>query len=83
MGTEVNADPGDHGGACRTDAPDLPPAVRANRQALSAALRAVDFVNYPTEWWHWSCGDRYWAFRTGRPAARYGPVTSPVTSLDG
>ncbi|ABX41733.1 hypothetical protein Cphy_1358 [Lachnoclostridium phytofermentans ISDg] len=20
------------------------------------------FVNYPTEWWHWSYGGCYWAF---------------------
>ena len=19
--------------------------------------------NYPAEWWHWSYGDRYWAFQ--------------------
>ena len=32
------------------------------------------FVNYPTEWWHWSYGDRYWALTTGAAAALYGPV---------
>ena len=31
-------------------------------------------MNYPTEWWHWSYGDRYWALLTGAPAALYGPV---------
>jgi zinc D-Ala-D-Ala dipeptidase len=31
-------------------------------------------VNYPTEWWHWSYGDRYWAVMTDAPAALYGPV---------
>jgi len=31
-------------------------------------------VNYPTEWWHWSYGDRYWAFVTGAPHALYGPT---------
>ncbi|MEK8108013.1 hypothetical protein NKG94_28990 [Micromonospora sp. M12] len=31
-------------------------------------------VNYPTEWWHWSYGDRYWALMTGAPQTRYGPV---------
>ena len=31
-------------------------------------------MNYPTEWWHWSYGDRYWALVTGAPAAHYGPV---------
>jgi D-alanyl-D-alanine dipeptidase len=28
----------------------------------------------PTEWWHWSYGDRYWAFAAHRPAAIYGPI---------
>lgn len=49
---------------------------RANRQHLGTALRAVGLVNSPTAWWHWSYGDRYWAFVTGRPAARYGPLTA-------
>ncbi len=30
----------------------------------------------PTEWWHWSYGDRYWALVTGAPAALYGPVAA-------
>ena len=40
---------------------------------LGAALTAAGLVNYPTEWWHWSYGDRYWALMTGAPAALYGP----------
>jgi D-alanyl-D-alanine dipeptidase len=74
MGTEVNADPEDGNRACHTDAPEIPAQARANRRLLSAALGTAGFVNYPTEWWHWSYGDRYWAFRTGRAVARYGPV---------
>jgi D-alanyl-D-alanine dipeptidase len=74
MGTEVNADPEDSDGRCDTGAPDLPVVARANRRILSTALGTAGFVNYHTEWWHWSYGDRYWAFRTGRDAARYGPV---------
>jgi zinc D-Ala-D-Ala dipeptidase len=31
-------------------------------------------VNYPTEWWHWSYGDRYWAYQSGARAARFGPL---------
>jgi len=38
-------------------------------------LHAAGLVNYPTEWWHWSYGDRYWAMATGAPAAIYGPVS--------
>ena len=29
---------------------------------MSRALSTAGFVNYPTEYWHWSYGDRYWAF---------------------
>ncbi len=35
-------------------------------------MHAAGFVNYPTEWWHWSYGDRYWALLTGSPHAVYG-----------
>jgi D-alanyl-D-alanine dipeptidase len=30
--------------------------------------------NYPTEWWHWSSGDRYWALITKADNAIYGPA---------
>lgn len=29
---------------------------------MCEALKAVDFVNYPTEYWHWPFGDRYQAY---------------------
>ncbi|MEO3863124.1 M15 family metallopeptidase [Acrocarpospora sp. B8E8] len=73
MGTEVNATPVGTAGPCYTDSPDISPAERKNRQILIDALTAAGFVNYPTEWWHWSYGDRYWAFVTGT-AAMYGPA---------
>ncbi|NUT29743.1 MAG: dipeptidase, partial [Streptomyces sp.] len=34
-------------------------------------------INYGTEWWHWSYGDRYWALQTRQPAALYGPAELP------
>jgi zinc D-Ala-D-Ala dipeptidase len=74
MGTPVNADPEHSAGACRTDAPALSAAVRANRRALANALLATGFVNHPPKWWQWSYGDRYWTFVTGCGAARYGPL---------
>ena len=55
----------------------ISPEERANRSVLSGAMDAVELVNYPTLWWHWSYGDRYWAHITGRPSARYGPVPPP------
>ena len=74
LGTRVNADPEESGGRCFTASPAIGPAARENRRMLAAALTAVGLVNYPTEWWHWSFGDRYWAAVTGAPAACYGPV---------
>ncbi|GAA2853684.1 M15 family metallopeptidase [Streptosporangium fragile] len=75
MGTPLNATPEQSGGACYTDAPGLPPEARHHRKLLGVALDAAGLVNYPTEWWHWSYGDRYWAMTTGAPAALYGPVS--------
>jgi D-alanyl-D-alanine dipeptidase len=78
LGTRVNAGPEESGGRCYTGSPDVAPAARDNRRILSAALGAVGMVNYPTEWWHWSFGDRYWAVVTGAPAACYGPTAQPA-----
>ena len=32
------------------------------RIILSEAMESVGFINYTPEWWHWSYGDKYWAF---------------------
>ncbi|MGP8302076.1 nitrilase-related carbon-nitrogen hydrolase [Streptomyces inhibens] len=73
MGTPINASPEESDGTCYTSAPGLTPAARANRRVLAAALTAAGLVNYPTEWWHWSYGDRYWALATGADHALYDP----------
>jgi D-alanyl-D-alanine dipeptidase len=73
MGTPMNANPEESDGACYTGADNITAEARANRAVLGKALDAVGLVNYPTEWWHWSYGDRYWALTVGAPAALYGP----------
>ncbi|MFI6656648.1 M15 family metallopeptidase [Streptomyces sp. NPDC050523] len=78
LGTPMNADPERSDGACYTDAANISAEARANRELLGRVLGAAGLVNYPTEWWHWSYGDRYWALMTGAPAALYGP--SELTS---
>jgi len=75
MGTPLNATPEQSGGACYTGAQGLSPEARHHRKLLGAALESAGLVNYPTEWWHWSYGDRYWALTTGSSAALYGPVS--------
>ena len=59
---------------CPFDAPGLSDTARHNRDLLARALTQAGFVNYPSEWWHWSFGDRYWALLTGAPVAIYGPI---------
>ena len=81
MGTAVNASPEDSDGACITAATNISPGEAGNRRILARALTAVGLVNYPTEWWHWSFGDRYWAFCTGAPAARYGALATAGAGL--
>jgi D-alanyl-D-alanine dipeptidase len=47
--------------------------ARRGRDILGQAMDAAGFINYPQEWWHWSYGDRYWAFQTSAEATLYGP----------
>lgn len=61
------------GDGSRTAAP-VTRAARRHRDILASAMNAAGFVNYPAEWWHWSYGDRYWAFQAGHSAALYGPL---------
>jgi D-alanyl-D-alanine dipeptidase len=77
MGTRIDATPEASGNACFTAATNIPPAAVHNRRLLADALRSAGLVNYPTEWWHWSYGDRYWAFVCGGLKTRYGPVLFP------
>lgn len=75
MGTEVNDTPPEHGTECFTASPNIDAEAQRNRNLLIDAMTTTGFVNYPSEWWHWSYGDRYWAFLTGPNHARYGPTT--------
>ncbi|MFF3850313.1 M15 family metallopeptidase [Streptomyces sp. NPDC002328] len=77
LGTEVNATPEESEGGCRTAATNIDAEARANRLLMHRAMTVAGFVNYPTEWWHWSYGDRYWALLTEAPAAEYGPTARP------
>ena len=48
--------------------------AKKNRSVMSDVLAAVGFVNYPTEYWHWSYGDRYWAYHKHEAHAIYASV---------
>jgi len=74
LGTAVDATPEQSDGACYFAADGISPDARAHRRLLAAVLTPAGLVNYPTEWWHWSFGDRYWALAVGAPAALYGSL---------
>ncbi|MGB9376213.1 MAG: M15 family metallopeptidase [Mycobacteriales bacterium] len=76
LGTPVNASPEESDGACYFAAPQVVGPARTNRDLIATALSGVGLVNYPTEWWHWSYGDRYWAFVTRAERAVYDVVES-------
>jgi D-alanyl-D-alanine dipeptidase len=80
MGSALNTTPEESDGACFTAATGLDALAQAHRALLVATLESVELVNYPTEWWHWSYGDRYWAYVTRSPHARYGPLAQTAAA---
>lgn len=71
-----------HNSRAWTDSEAIPPEQRGNRRLLIEAMSGAGFVNYPREWWHWSYGDRYWAYTTGAPHAIYDHIAyAPATHL--
>ncbi|MFL6023499.1 MAG: M15 family metallopeptidase [Marmoricola sp.] len=77
LGTPIDATPEQSGGRCYFDSTRISADARAHRDLLAEVLGVVGLVNYPTEWWHWSYGDRYWALVTGAGNALYGPARTP------
>lgn len=56
------------------DCPEISAQARKNREILREALAKVGMVNYPSEWWHYSFGDRLWARLTGSKLAIFGKL---------
>jgi D-alanyl-D-alanine dipeptidase len=80
LGTPIDATPEQSGGRCYFDADGISADARAHRALLARVLGRVGLVNYPTEWWHWSFGDRYWALVTGSAHALYGQARLEVAA---
>lgn len=74
MGSILDETPNKNENRNFTFAENIPDVAKKNRKILHDALSGVGFVNYGAEWWHWSYGDKYWAYHAGRPAAIYGSV---------
>ncbi|GIH16232.1 M15 family metallopeptidase [Rugosimonospora africana] len=75
LGSRVLDGPEASANACYTAARNISIAALRNRANLWTVLRREGLTNYPTEWWHWSYGDRYWALNNGVPNTLYAPVT--------
>lgn len=80
LGTPIDATPEQSDGRCWFAAAGIGADARAHRDLLADVLGAQGLVNYPTEWWHWSFGDRYWAVATGARHALYGPLAAAVAA---
>lgn len=63
-----------NGTYCKTNSHAISNEAKEYRKIMGKVLHAVGFVNYPTEYWHWSYGDRYWAYHTRQPFAIYGTI---------
>jgi D-alanyl-D-alanine dipeptidase len=61
----------DDGSLSLTASQTISSEAQHNRKIMSAVLTEVGFVNYPTEYWHWSYGDRYWAYHKNAAHAIY------------
>ena len=74
LGSAPGEDPNTNNGMNILDCPLLNAIARKNRDILSSALSSNGFTNYDYEWWHWSYGDQYWAFKQTEPNALYNSI---------
>jgi len=68
MGTKINTSSIE----AATYYPDVSDDAKKNRSILINVMTKVGFANYPLEWWHWSYGDRTWAYYKKKKFALYG-----------
>lgn len=80
MGTHLNASPQKTNEAIFTNATNISKEAQANRKILIDVMTRVGFINYPTEWWHWSYGDKYWGLMTQSPAKYSSTFGAPPKS---
>lgn len=74
LGTEFNKSPQETENATYFNSENISVEAKNNRKTLSNALTKVGFINYEPEWWHWSIGDRYWAYINNYESALFDVV---------
>ncbi len=83
LGTPIDATPSRARGGATSRRPGSARTRGRTGSCCAACSAGQGLVNYPTEWWHWSYGDRYWALVTGAPHAPYGPVVEAAGGMTG
>lgn len=74
MGSGLDEMPDNNENRNFTFAANISAIGKTNRALLCYVLSAAGFINYPTEWWHWSYGDKYWAYYARAEYALYGSI---------
>jgi len=74
LGTKYNANPHETDNATFLHAVNISLTAKANRKILTDVLQNVGLVCYPSEWWHWSYGDKYWAVVMNKDFALYSSI---------
>ena len=82
MGTEFNDIPIEPENLTYLYSKNISDTAKANRKILIDNMEKVGFTNYPTEWWHWSYGDCYWAFINNSNAIYSGVKESDITQMN-
>jgi D-alanyl-D-alanine dipeptidase len=65
---------------CRNDAMNPPETILYHRKLLKKILEQVGLVHYESEHWHFSYGDRYWAFIKKEPFSCYESIPEDALS---
>lgn len=60
---------------CYVYAPSITPDARNNRLLLRDVMIQAGFAPYDGEWWHFSYGDREWAYYYRKPNALYSQLS--------
>ncbi len=74
MGTNFNDEPSETENKTFLHNESINEEARKNRKILIQVMQMNGFINYPAEWWHWSYGDKYWAY-VNRCPSYYLPVS--------
>src|SRR3990167_8962867 len=70
-------------GLCLTNCNTISEKAKNNRQLLLKIMQEHGFINYPNEWWHFSYGDRYWAYFKSEKQAIYGSADHVTVLCNG